>query len=96
MSVIVEIDHSTHLVIKKAHLDALNERERVAFSNLTDKIHAKYGNDRTYTVCNIDEFYYPDVMKIILDGEARKLMDKKLNEEYPDKNKLGPKREQGT
>lgn len=94
MSVIVEINHSTHLVIKKAHLDALNEREREALTNLIDKIHAKYGNDRTYTVCNIDEFYYPEVMQVILNGEAKKLMD--AERQYPDPNKLGPKREQRT
>lgn len=95
MSVVVEIDHSTHLVIKKAHLDALNERERDALANLIGKIHEKYGNDRTYTVCNLDEPYYPEVMKIILDGEAKKIMDQKSIKNYPDPNKLGPKRDQG-
>lgn len=91
MSVVVEIDHSTHLVIKKAHLDALNERELAAFTNLIDKVHAKYGNDRTYTVCNVDEPYYHNVMRIILDGEAQKLKDGKSANNYPDPNKLGPK-----
>ena len=95
MSVVVEIKKNTHIVIKKDFLDALNEREREAFANLCDKIYAKYGNNRVYNVINEDEPYYALAMQIILDGEARKLLDQKSAKEYPDPNKLGPKKDQG-
>lgn len=84
MSIAIEIKRNTHLVIKKDFLEALNEREREAFGNLCDKISAKYGNDRTYAICNADEPYYPDVMKKILDGEVEKIR----------RNKLGPMKDQ--
>ena len=84
MSVAVEIKKNTHIVIKKDFIDALDETEREVLCNLVDKIFEKYGNHRSYAVCNSDEFYYPDVMKKILDGEAEKMR----------RNKLGPKKDQ--
>lgn len=77
MSIAVPIKKDTHIVIKKAHLDALLEREKVALADLIEKINAKYGGDRAYVVVNQDEIYYSRVMQVILDGEAKKESDKR-------------------
>lgn len=84
MSANVEIKKDTHLVIKKDFLIALTDEEREQFANLVDKIFIKCGNHRRYHVINEDEEYFPAVMKAILDGEAKKIMDRKSERTYPD------------